>query len=39
MLFSLYDKYAEFEEKSRIDEPVSYFKKIILEYLNGQIRV
>ena len=38
-LFALYDKYAEFEEKSRIDEPVNYFKKIILEYMNEQIRV
>ena len=36
-LVALYDKYAEFEEKSHIDEPVPYFKKIVLEYLDNEI--
>ena len=36
---SLYDKYAEFEQKSEIAEPLKYFKKILVEYLNEQITV
>ena len=38
-LIALYDKYAEFEQKSEIAEPLKYFKKIIIEYLNEQITV
>ena len=38
-LVALYDKYAETEEKSRIEEPVQYFKKIVLEFLDNEIIV
>lgn len=38
-LIALFDKYAEFEEKSEIAEPVKYFKKMLVEHLNEQITV
>lgn len=38
-LISLFDKYTEFEEKSEIAEPIKYFKKMLVEYLNEQIIV
>lgn len=38
-LIALFDKYAEFEEKSEIAEPLKYFKKMLIEYLNEQITV
>lgn len=38
-LTTLFDKYAEFAEKTEIDEPVSYFKKVLLEYLDEQVKV
>ena len=38
-LIALYDKYAEFEQKGEIAEPLKYFKKIIIEHLNEQITV
>ncbi len=33
-LVTLYDKYAEFEGKTEIDEPINYFKKILIEYMD-----
>lgn len=38
-LTTLFDKYAEFAEKTDIADPVPYFKKILLEYLDGQVKV
>lgn len=38
-LIALFDKYIEFAEKSEIAEPVKYFKKMLVEYLNEQITV
>ena len=38
-LIALFDKYTEFEEKSEITEPLKYFKKMLIEYLNEQITV
>ena len=38
-LIALFDKYTEFEEKSEIAEPIKYFKKMLIEYLNEQIIV
>ena len=38
-LTTLFDKYAEYEEKASINEPVKYFKKILLEYLDEQVPV
>ena len=38
-LIALYDKYAEFAEKTNIAEPVPYFKKMLLEYLEKYITV
>ena len=38
-LVALYDKYMEFEQKTPIAEPVQYFKKMLLEYLDSEIIV
>jgi len=38
-LIAQFDRYAEFAEKSEIDEPIRYFKKMLIEYLNEQIAV
>ncbi len=38
-LIALYDKFAEFAEKTDISEPVPYFKKMLLEYLNEKVTV
>ena len=38
-LIALFDKYAEFEEKSEITEPVKYFKKMLVEFLNKKITI
>lgn len=38
-LIALYDKYAEFAEKTDIADPVPYFKKMLLEYLNEKVTV
>lgn len=38
-LIALYDKFAEFAEKTDISEPVPYFKKMLLEYLDEKVTV
>lgn len=38
-LIALYDKYAEAETKSSINEPIQYFRKIIIEYLDEKVNV
>lgn len=38
-LITLFDKYAEFAEKTDINDPVQYFKKMLLEYLDKQVAV
>lgn len=38
-LITLFDKYAEFAEKTDVADPVPYFKKILLEYLDEQVKV
>lgn len=38
-LTTLFDKYAEFAEKTEIADPVLYFKKVLLEYLDEKVRV